>query len=81
MAHARELKTINVADYVDTFDKKMQNKLSKRISGSRTGYDELYEFIEDLQGQVDNMTFEEVEEAERKFFEQFADDIGLSTAE
>ena len=81
MAHARELKTINVANYVDTFDKELQDKLSKRVSGSRTGYDELYEFIEDLQMQVDNMTFEEVEEAERKFFEQFADDIGLSTAE
>lgn len=81
MAHARELKTINVADYVDTFDKELQNKLSKRVSGSETGYDKLYEFIEDLQGQVDNMTFEEVEEAERKFFEEFADNIGLSTAE
>lgn len=81
MAHARELKTINVADYVDTFDKELQSKLSKRVSGSKTGYDQLYEFIEDLQTQVDGMSFAEVEEAENKFFEQFGDNIDLSVEE
>ena len=78
LQYAKELNTTNVTEFLSKQDEAIATALNKQAGGGENGYEKLYAMVDELQNNIDDMTYADVQAREQEFFEDFGKNLGIT---
>ncbi len=77
LARGRALSEGNITDWIDEQNEAIDEIFETNVSG-QSGYEHMYDLIAELQSEVDNLTYDEVQGRMEEFFQEFGEQLNLS---
>ena len=77
LARGRALNEGNITDWIEQQNEEIDEIFEQNIGG-QSGYEHMYDLIAELQNEVDNLTYDEVQGRMEEFFQEFGAQLNLS---